>query len=61
MISDARITMGQRTWHVHRWVICKQSEYFEKALEGNFKASRIATPILISTIYRLWSRWQGFV
>ncbi|KAH8744184.1 hypothetical protein F5883DRAFT_623291 [Diaporthe sp. PMI_573] len=27
--------MGQRTWHVHRWVLCKQSKYFEKALEGS--------------------------
>lgn len=29
--------MGEKTWHVHRWVICEQSKYFEKALEGKFK------------------------
>lgn len=34
--SDATIIMGQKIWHVHRWVICKQSKYFEKALEGHF-------------------------
>lgn len=29
--------MGEKTWPVHRWVICEQSKYFEKALEGKFK------------------------
>lgn len=33
--------MGEKTWHVHRWVICEQSKYFEKALEGQFKASKV--------------------
>lgn len=39
--SDATIIMGQKTWRVHRWVICQQSSYFEKALEGHFIVSRI--------------------
>ncbi|KAJ0120585.1 hypothetical protein J7T55_015314 [Diaporthe amygdali] len=37
--ADATIKMGQKTWHVHRVVVCKQSKYFEKAFEGGFKAS----------------------
>lgn len=35
--SDATIIMGEKTWQVHRWVLCKQSNYFMKALEGSFK------------------------
>lgn len=39
--SDATIIMGQKIWRVHRFVICKQSQYFEKALEGQFMVSAI--------------------
>lgn len=42
--------MGEKTWHVHRWVICEQSKYFEKALEGKFKV-RVAK--LSSTLENL--------
>lgn len=31
--------MGQKKWRVHRLVICKQSQYFAKALEGHFEVS----------------------
>ncbi|KAI7777053.1 hypothetical protein LA080_004213 [Diaporthe eres] len=41
--SDASIIMGQKVWHVHRWVICEQSPYFEKALEGEFMESKNKT------------------
>lgn len=33
--------MGQKIWRAHRFVICKQSQYFEKALEGQFMVSAI--------------------
>ncbi|KKY39009.1 hypothetical protein UCDDA912_g00916 [Diaporthe ampelina] len=41
--SDANIIMGQKIWRVHRCVICQQSKYFEKALEGNFMESKTKT------------------
>ncbi|KAK7711754.1 hypothetical protein SLS63_012593 [Diaporthe eres] len=41
--SDASIIMGQKVWPVHRWVICQQSPYFEKALEGEFMESKNKT------------------
>lgn len=34
--ADATIVMGDQTWKVHRWVLCLQSGYFMKALEGHF-------------------------
>lgn len=43
--SDATIIMGQKIWHVHRWVVCQQSPYFEKALEGEFMVSMTPPPI----------------
>ncbi|KAK2611763.1 hypothetical protein N8I77_005087 [Diaporthe amygdali] len=33
--ADATIKMGEKIWRVHRLVVCKQSKYFEKALEGS--------------------------
>lgn len=41
--ADATIVMGDQTWKVHRWVICKQSSYFMTALEGSFMVRRLAT------------------
>lgn len=37
--ADATIIMGQKKWRVHRVIICKQSQYFAKALEGHFMVS----------------------
>ena len=37
--ADATIIMGQKTWRAHRAVICKQSKYFQNALEGQFAVS----------------------
>lgn len=40
--ADATVLMGQKTWPVHRLVICKQSRYFAKAFEGHFMVSTAA-------------------
>lgn len=45
LFADATIVMGQKTWHVHRCVICRQSKYFEKALEGKFQVSKANLPL----------------
>ncbi|KAI7332536.1 hypothetical protein KC315_g4609 [Hortaea werneckii] len=34
--SDLAITCGERTWKVHRLVLCTQSDYFRKACNGPF-------------------------
>lgn len=31
------VVLGDKTWKVHRWVVCIGSEYFLTALEGEFK------------------------
>lgn len=48
--------MGQKIWHVHRWVICKQSKYFEKTLEGQFMVSMTAMTFEWQKL--LTSRWK---
>ncbi|KAH8787905.1 hypothetical protein F5883DRAFT_707030 [Diaporthe sp. PMI_573] len=41
--ADATIIMGQKKWRVHRVIICKQSQYFKKALEGHFMEAKTKT------------------
>ncbi|KAL1858842.1 hypothetical protein Daus18300_009840 [Diaporthe australafricana] len=43
--SDATVIMGQKKWHIHRWLVCQRSDYFERALEGNFEASSYDLPL----------------
>lgn len=45
--ADATIIMGQRSWGVHRMIICNQSQYFKKALEGHFMVSAVDGMILL--------------
>lgn len=49
--------MGQKVWPVHRWVICQQSTYFEKALEGQFMV--ITTNLTFGLEKLLTSRWKS--
>lgn len=52
--------MGQKVWHVHRWVICRQSPYFEKALEGAFMVSMTFEPLEIQNLWELLTdRWTS--
>ncbi|KAG8157259.1 hypothetical protein KVR01_012967 [Diaporthe batatas] len=46
--ADATIVMGQKTWRVHRAIICNQSQYFAKALEGHFMEAKSKTINLMS-------------
>jgi len=39
--SDLTIRLSDRVVRVHRIVLCRGSEYFEKLLTGNFKASHL--------------------
>ncbi|KAK8018762.1 hypothetical protein PG991_007952 [Apiospora marii] len=34
--TDAVVKCGGQTWNVHRVIVCRESEWFEKALGGNF-------------------------
>ncbi|KAK6856549.1 hypothetical protein PG995_006736 [Apiospora arundinis] len=36
LFSDAKVTAGNKTWLVHRAILCSQSEYFYKAFAGHF-------------------------
>ncbi|KAK5165458.1 uncharacterized protein LTR77_008987 [Saxophila tyrrhenica] len=38
-LSDLTVRCGGREWSVHRFVLCTQSKYFERAVEGGFKES----------------------
>lgn len=58
--SDASIIMGQKVWHVHRWVICEQSPYFEKALEGEFMVSMTPHTLGLRNLWNLLTgRWTS--
>lgn len=48
--------MGQKVWPVHRWVICQQSTYFEKALEGQFVV--ITTNVTFGSEKLLTGGWK---
>lgn len=39
--------MGQKSWPIHRLVVCKQSRYFEKAFEGHFVVSSLSVVMMI--------------
>lgn len=34
--TDAIVKCGRQTWNVHRVILCRESEWFAKALCGNF-------------------------
>ena len=46
-LSDLTIRLSDRVVHVHRIVLCCGSEYFEKLLTGNFKASHLTLAVQI--------------
>lgn len=47
-MSDAKIQMGERTWNVHKAILCLpgHNEYFEAALTGQFEVSTKPRPTL---------------
>ncbi|KAJ4394774.1 hypothetical protein N0V93_003994 [Gnomoniopsis smithogilvyi] len=49
--ADATIVFGEATWKVHRWVICRQSDYFMRALEGEFKGVQNKTIVLVNELF----------
>ncbi|KAK4461260.1 hypothetical protein QBC42DRAFT_178888, partial [Cladorrhinum samala] len=42
--SDLVISCGGREYHVHRNIVCTQSEFFSAACRGSFKARKISLP-----------------
>ena len=40
--SDLTITCGERTWKVHKNVLCTQSDFFAKACDGQFRVCHLA-------------------
>jgi hypothetical protein len=45
--SDLKIRFGGKTIYAHKVILCTQSEYFEKLIEGPFKVSSILHSILV--------------
>jgi hypothetical protein len=46
--SDLTIKLSDRSVHVHRIILCRGSEYFDKLLTGRFKVS---TPPRVPRLY----------
>lgn len=38
MLADAEVKCAERTWKVHKIILCTRSDWFKKALMGPFKA-----------------------
>jgi len=34
--SDMKITCNDKTWNVHRNIVCAKSDYFKAAIQGKF-------------------------
>jgi hypothetical protein len=43
LFSDVTVSCGERTWKLHRNILCSRSTWFEKALTGNFEVRTIHT------------------
>lgn len=41
--ADAVIICGQKSWNVHKIIICSRCDWFRKALDGNFEEARTNT------------------
>lgn len=41
--ADAVIICGQKSWNVHKTIICSRCDWFQKALDGNFEEARTNT------------------
>lgn len=37
--SDVTVTCGNKTWKLHKNILCSRSMWFEKALTGGFQVS----------------------
>jgi hypothetical protein len=37
LFSDVTVKCGDRTWHLHKHILCTRSVWFEKALTGSFQ------------------------
>lgn len=49
LFADATITCGDRTWKVHKSIICR-CEWFKKAFGGNFEVN-IQIPLTLPKPY----------
>ncbi|KAK0653104.1 BTB/POZ protein [Cercophora newfieldiana] len=46
MLSDCVVRCGERTWAVHKVILCTQSEFFKAALLGEFKEAKDSEVVL---------------
>lgn len=48
MLSDVRIACKERVWKAHKVILCARSEWFTKALTGNWQV------MLTEAILKRW-------
>ncbi|KXJ92984.1 hypothetical protein Micbo1qcDRAFT_203133 [Microdochium bolleyi] len=44
--ADAIVECGPQTWHVHKAIVCKRSEWFKVALDGGFMETNLAKVVI---------------
>lgn len=43
--ADVTVTCGDKSWKVHKIILCSRSKWFEKALTGGFKVGPSCTSL----------------
>ncbi len=50
LFSDVTVKCGERTWNLHKNILCSRNIWFEKALTGNYEVSSHHHPLTVLSL-----------